>query len=69
MQFLTSAELAERWRLATGTLANWRTNRRGPDFIRLGDKHAPVIYELSAVEAFEAAMRVRCDNEDVSQDG
>lgn len=47
---LTSAELAERLRIKTKTLANWRTIGHGPRFI----KGRPVLYPLAEVERWEA---------------
>lgn len=49
-QFFTPAELAERWHLSEQTLANWRTARKGPRFVRLG---GAVRYPLAEVLAFE----------------
>lgn len=48
--FLTSKELATRWRLSEQTLANWRHGRKGPPFCRIGAK---VLYPTEAVMAFE----------------
>jgi hypothetical protein len=48
--FLTSKELATRWRLSEQTLANWRHGRKGPPFVRIGAK---VLYPNEAVQAFE----------------
>ena len=48
--FLTSAELAARWRLRPQTLANWRHTGQGPPFIRVGNR---VRYPIEAVESFE----------------
>lgn len=52
---LTPAELAERLRMSKGQLANWRSQNRGPAYIR-GEGHgrkAIVLYPLSEVEAWE----------------
>jgi hypothetical protein len=48
--FLTSKELASRWRLSEQTLANWRHGRKGPPFVRIGAK---VLYPSEGVSAFE----------------
>jgi hypothetical protein len=47
---LTPEELAERWRISKGTLANWRVSGEGPRYIKFGRR---VLYPLSEVEAFE----------------
>lgn len=51
-QFLTSKELANRWRLSDQTLANWRHARQGPPFHRIGGRP---LYRLDQIEAYEAA--------------
>ena len=49
---LTAVELSERWRglVSLQTLANWRSQGRGPCYIKVGRK---VLYPLDAVEEFE----------------
>lgn len=48
--YLTSKELAQRWRLSEQTLANWRTGGKGPPFIRVG---ARVLYPMEGINAQE----------------
>jgi predicted site-specific integrase-resolvase len=48
--YLTSKEVADRWRLSDQTLANWRHAGKGPPFIRVGSR---VLYPIEAVNAFE----------------
>lgn len=48
--YLTSKELATRWRLSEKTLANWRHGRKGPPFVRIGAK---VLYPNEGIQAFE----------------
>jgi hypothetical protein len=48
--FLSSAELAKRWNLHVVTLANWRVQKRGPAFVKLGAK---VLYPLDGVLKYE----------------
>ena len=48
--YLTSKELAQRWRLNDQTLANWRHARKGPPFIRVGSR---VLYPLEGIQSFE----------------
>lgn len=52
MQYLNAVELAARWKgaVTTGTLANWRSQRRGPPFVKVGSK---VLYPLDKLEAWE----------------
>ena len=51
--YLTPGDLVSRWggAIGRGTLANWRAQGRGPDFVKLGGR---VLYPLERVEAFEA---------------
>lgn len=48
--FLTSKEVADRWRLSDQTLANWRHAGKGPPFIRVG---ARVLYPIEGIHSFE----------------
>jgi hypothetical protein len=48
--YLTSKELADRWRLSDQTLANWRYAGKGPPFIRVG---ARVLYPVEGIYAHE----------------
>lgn len=48
--YLTSKELADRWRLSDQTLANWRHAGKGPPYIRVG---ARVLYPAEGIHAFE----------------
>lgn len=48
--FLTSKEVADRWRLSDQTLANWRSGGKGPPFIRVGSR---VLYPVEGIHAFE----------------
>lgn len=47
---LTPVELAARWGLSVHTLENWRSAKRGPQFLKVGRL---VRYQLAAVELFE----------------
>jgi len=49
---LLPAELAARWHITVGTLANWRSSGKGPRFIKFGRR---VLYPLDSVEAYEKA--------------
>lgn len=48
--FLTSKEVADRWRLSDQTLANWRSAGKGPPFTRVGTR---VLYPIEGIHAFE----------------
>lgn len=61
--YLTSKELAERWRLNDQTLVNWRRVGKGPTFIRVG---ARVLYPMESVEAFEK-LSTQCLSTDSPQ--
>ena len=50
-RLLTTAELAARWRMAIGSLANMRTRGDGPKSIKIGGKC--VRYRLADVIAYE----------------
>lgn len=54
--FLTGVELVERWRnvVTTATLANWRSQGRGPSFTRVGKR---VMYRMSDVVAWEQSQQ------------
>lgn len=60
-QFLTADELVQRWNGAvnTGTLANWRSKKKGPAFTKFG---ANVRYPLAAVIEYERANIHSNDN-------
>lgn len=51
--WLTTAELAARLSLKTGTLENWRVRGHGPTYVRLSGKRGPVRYRLSDVLKWE----------------
>ena len=50
---LTPAEVARRWNdaVTVGTLANWRSKREGPPFVKFGSR---VRYPLEKLIAWEA---------------
>ena len=52
--WLTTAELAERWKLTERTLERWRAERYGPCWHVLGGS---IRYALAEVEAFETRAR------------
>lgn len=52
-KYLRPDELAVRWSIATKTLAKWRCDGTGPNFIKLSN--GIVRYPVAEVEAFEMA--------------
>ena len=48
--FISHDELAQRWQISEATLERWRSQRKGPHFLRLGGQ---VRYRLADVEAYE----------------
>jgi len=54
---LTARELAERLRVSAKTVANWRTLRQGPAYVRLGNGR--VRYPLEEIESWEHAETTR----------
>ncbi len=57
MQFLTAEDLVKRWNGAViaRTLANWRTQGKGPKFRKIGGK---VRYHIDDVVEWEESRRV-----------
>jgi hypothetical protein len=54
MEFFTTEELAERWRIKPTTLGVWRKIGKGPEFVLLGDgPKARALYRVADVEAWE----------------
>lgn len=69
--FLTPKALVDRWGgdISVQTLRKWRWQRRGPDFVKIGDgKNSPVRYRLDDVEAYEKARTKAC-RRDLAGDG
>lgn len=56
-KFLSAAEVSQRWEgaVSTGTLANWRAQKKGPPYQKFGSK---VRYPIIQLEAWEAARIV-----------
>lgn len=57
---LTAVELAERWALHPGTLAHWRSYKRGPTYKKIGTR---ILYALKDVEAYESENAVTSKGE------
>ncbi len=52
--YLTSAELAERWRMKEATLRNMRWKGDGPPYVQ-PSKGGKVLYRMADIEAYEAS--------------
>lgn len=53
VQWLTPDDLARMWQVSVGTIANWRTSKKGPEFVRIGGL---VRYRPEAVQAWLEAQ-------------
>ena len=54
-----AGEVSELLHVGVRTLANWRSDGKGPAFIRTGDRHSPVLYREPDVAAWIDSRRVR----------
>lgn len=52
---LTTRDLAQRWQVNAGSLANYRSAGRGVPYVKIG---GAVRYRLRDVEGFEANCRI-----------
>ena len=51
---LTTEQLADRWGISPQTLDNWRSQGKGPKYVKLGKgKSSAIIYRVSDVEKYE----------------
>jgi hypothetical protein len=66
--FLTPEEVAARYRgqISTGTLANWRTQKIGPSFIKVGGK--VVLYPLAELQEWDKQNLVECGSSKAHND-
>lgn len=62
---LNQIELSRRWSISHRTLERWRWLKKGPVYLKIGGR---VVYELTAVEDYEAAQR-KLDNQTLEQPG
>lgn len=57
---MTAKEVAERWHVSENTLAHWRRNETGPEYIRYGKKAGGRIrYLKKAIENYEESHTVK----------
>jgi len=56
---MTTEQLARRWEVSPGTLVNWRSQGKGPCYIRLGTGgKASIRYRLRDIEEYEQQQTV-----------
>ncbi len=63
VKYLTAAQLVQRWdgSIQKGTLSNWRSQGKGPPFVKMGSR---VLYPIAKLEAWEEKrLRNVNDNE------
>ena len=53
-KFLTTKELAERWRVTEKSVLKWRKEGKAPPFYTI---HGSILYRLADVEELEEAKR------------
>lgn len=56
-QYIDERQAAAILGLKRGTLSNWRSERRGPAYVRLGGGRV-IRYKISEIEAFAEKYRV-----------
>lgn len=49
---VSSEEAARIIGIAPKTLVNWRNRGKGPAYVRLGEKHSPVMYRIRDLESW-----------------
>ncbi|WP_421738027.1 helix-turn-helix domain-containing protein [Caulobacter sp.] len=60
-KYLATDEVAERYRnlVSVGTLENWRAQRIGPPFVKIGKA---VLYPVEELDAWDRRSLVSCDD-------
>jgi len=53
-EFITTVELAERWRVHTDTVERWRRQGKPPSFYSINGK---ILYKVAEIEELELAKR------------
>jgi len=61
---LSEKELAQRWGIAQKTLQRWRTEGRGPRYLKLSKR---VVYQVEEVKAFEYSMAYESTSQKVEE--
>lgn len=52
-EFLTTNQLAVRWKMSASTLRNWRFNGTGPPYLKPGGVRGKALYRVSDIEQWE----------------
>lgn len=60
VRYLTTAEVAERYRTAEATVRYWRHTGYGPKGVKAGRR---VLYPLDEIERFDAQLRKQSGND------
>ena len=58
-KYITTKELAKRWRRSPRTIEGWRSKKTGPSYLEL---NGMVLYDLDEIIKFENASKVTHDN-------
>ena len=58
-KYLTTKELAKRWRRSRRTIEGWRSKKTGPNYLEL---NGMVLYDLNEIIEIENASKVTHDN-------
>ena len=53
---LMPKEVEDAYRIPVGTLANWRNQGKGPDYVKFGRK---ILYQVSELEQWCQANRIK----------
>lgn len=53
---LTPTDLADRWGVSRGHLANERSDGRGPTYLKIGSR---VLYRIADIEAYESPRLIK----------
>lgn len=56
--WLTTADLAARWRVSAETIRTWRFRKTGPRYFKPAGPRGKTLYDLADIEAWEAQRRV-----------
>lgn len=53
-KLLTPVDVSARWRISVKTLANWRTQKKGPKYVKLGgQRNQRVFYRVEDILDYE----------------
>ena len=59
MKSLTTQELADRWGVREGTLRNWRSLGKGPQYKKVGEgPRGYIVYDKSDVAEYESKYNI-----------